>query len=34
MNGLDVTAQVVQKYGHIQGDITGKYQTLEDKTVH
>ena len=31
MNGLDVTAQVIQKYGKIDGEITGKYQAIDDK---
>lgn len=31
MNGLDVTAQVIQKYGTINGDITGTYSTIVDK---
>ncbi len=30
LNGLDVTAQVVQKFGKIQGEITGKYQMTDN----
>lgn len=29
LNGLDVTAQVVQKYGKINGPITGAYQMVD-----
>ena len=32
LNGLDITAQVLQKYGKITGGITGKYQTISDQT--
>ncbi len=31
MNGLDVKAQVIQKYGTINGEITGVYQSIVDK---
>ena len=31
MNGLDVTAQVIQNYGTINGEITGVYQSIVDK---
>jgi hypothetical protein len=33
MNGLDVKAQVIQKYGTINGEITGVYQTIDDKSA-
>ena len=33
LNGLDVTAQVVQKYGKVHGEIAGQYQSLDDKSV-
>ena len=32
LNGLDVMAQVIQKYGEVQGEITGNYQTMDDKS--
>ena len=32
LKGLDVMAQVVQKYGKVEGEITGQYQTLDDKS--
>jgi hypothetical protein len=32
LNGLDVTAQVVQQFGKIHGDITGDYQAFDDKS--
>ena len=32
LNGLDVKAQVVQKYGKIHGDITGEGYVLDDKS--
>jgi hypothetical protein len=33
MNGLDVMAQVIQKYGTVNGEITGSYQSIVDKTA-
>jgi hypothetical protein len=32
LNGLDVKAQVVQKYGKIHGEITGEGYALDDKS--
>ena len=31
-NGLDVLAQVIQKFGTVKGEITGKYQTIQPET--
>ena len=31
LNGLDVTAQAIQKYGKVHGEIAGQYQALDDK---
>ena len=32
LGGLDVMAQAVQQYGKVTGEITGKYQALDDKS--
>jgi len=30
-DGLDVKAQMIQKYGKVQGEITGTYQQIMEK---